>query len=63
MYLHLVLFFCIFFTAFLEGPISKHFTVSLHLLFTKHVTNKMNVNVIVPHAVREENLQSSVVEL
>jgi hypothetical protein len=24
-----------------EGPISKHFTVSLHLLFTKHVKNNI----------------------
>ena len=25
-----------------EGPVSKHFTVSLNLLFTKHVTNTIS---------------------
>ena len=36
---------CIYFSLFSlhcwEGPVSKHFTVSLHLLFTKHVTNSI----------------------
>ena len=41
-YLFLVLlffYFSIFSLDCWEGPVSKYFTVSLHLLFTKHVTN------------------------
>ena len=28
-----------------EGPVSKHFTVGLHLLFTKHVRNTIRFGV------------------